>query len=372
MNKGDEFFELISPIEINSAMDNETIIKQLQPLCDWLFCNTPQKLYRFFSGNERSIEQFKNNEVWGSRASTFNDPFECMPSFDVEKINNDLMRVIDIEMIKKFVEAVKNGYRLPQMNSMSKSLMDSILSFISQPDFDKRLEDNIHLIKEQFFLWWRSVAEGTYDSFFKIFFYQRNQEYITCFTENLDATLMWAHYANSHKGFCLEYNWKERLLSQPSGFLIDNKAYLCPVKYSDKRFDATSYIYTILDNYIKEQTGVDFELYFRDILTSIKALLTKSIDWSYEKEWRMFSYEQNAKPEIDYKIQLIQKPTAVYLGARMPQQQADMIEQICLEKEIPCYKMLQTYGDNRFVVEPELYSGFKEKINSKLMKEVQV
>lgn len=239
-------------------------------------------------------------------------------------------------------------------------MMESMLAFLNQPDFNKQLESNFSFFRNHIILWWKSIYGEVINNFFNLFDQSQRQQYITCFTENQNATLMWAHYANSHKGFCLEYNWGE-IVSQTNNYLAENKILLMPVKYSEKRFDASSYIYTILQDWIKNRMNLDFQLYFSDFLIYIKILLTKSLDWSYESEWRMFSYVNDTKPDINYRIQLIHKPTAVYLGARMPQEESDMMEQLCMEKEIPCYKMLQSYNDNRFVVEPELYSVIKER-----------
>ncbi|MBR4538338.1 MAG: DUF2971 domain-containing protein [Clostridia bacterium] len=360
MNKGDEFYNLLLPIQIDSTMNSETMSSQLQPLVNWLSRNTPAKLYRFFSGNERSIEQFKKDEIWGSRASTFNDPYECLPSFDMDRINNDLVKALDIESLKEFFEAVKNGYRLPQMAGIPDKLMQSILAFLNQPDFYEQLESKFSFFRDQIILWWQSICGEVIYKFFNLFNQSQRQQYITCFTENQNATLMWAHYANSHKGFCLEYNWGE-IVAHTNNCLAERKILLMPVKYSEKRFDASSYIFPIIQDWIKTKMNLDFELYFSDFLIYIKILLTKSLDWSYESEWRMFSSIPDAEPETDFRIQLIHRPTAVYLGAKMPQEKSDMIEQLCMEKEIPCYKMLQSYNDNRFVVEPELYSVIKER-----------
>ncbi|MDO5326625.1 MAG: DUF2971 domain-containing protein [Clostridia bacterium] len=360
MNRGDEFFNLLLPIQIDSTMNNETMNSQLQPLANWLSHNTPAKLYRFFSGNERSIEQFKKDEIWGSRASTFNDPYECLPSFDMERINNDLVKALDIERLKAFFEAVKNGYRIPQMTGIPDSLMQSVLAFLDQPDFNKQLESNFPFFRNQIILWWQSIYREVIYKFFNLFDQSQRQQYITCFSENKDATLMWAHYANSHKGFCLEYNWGE-IVSQTNNCLAEDKILLMPVRYSEKRFDASSYIFPILQDWINTRMNLNIGLYFSDFLIYIKILLTKSLDWSYEREWRMFSYVIDAMPDTNYRIQLIHRPTAVYLGARMPQEESDMMEQLCMEKDIPCYKMIQSYNDNRFVVEPELYSVIKKR-----------
>lgn len=33
--------------------------------------------------------------------------------------------------------------------------------------------------------------------------------HLACFSETYKSILMWSHYANNYKGFCVEYNFKE-------------------------------------------------------------------------------------------------------------------------------------------------------------------
>lgn len=54
---------------------------------------------------------------------------------------------------------------------------------------------------------------------------KRNRIFTACFSENRHSLLMWSHYANSHKGFCIEYHLCDIL----SMFGID----ICPVIYSN-------------------------------------------------------------------------------------------------------------------------------------------
>lgn len=78
---------------------------------------------------------------------------------------------------------------------------------------------------------------------------------ICCFTEDNSNFLMWSHYADAHKGFCLEFETvKCQQLSK----------HLLPVFYSDQ--------YPI----IKE---------FDEIIPN--GVLRKTKKWEYEKEWRL-------------------------------------------------------------------------------------
>ncbi|GAL75022.1 hypothetical protein JCM19275_1061 [Nonlabens ulvanivorans] len=75
---------------------------------------------------------------------------------------------------------------------------------------------------------------------------------ICCFTTKKDSILMWSHYSNSHKGYCLEFMKKEEELY--------------PVNYI-KDFNKTNYYDNIKDS--------EFHLTY-----------SKSEEWSYENEYR--------------------------------------------------------------------------------------
>jgi hypothetical protein len=45
----------------------------------------------------------------------------------------------------------------------------------------------------------------------------RNNIKITCFSEELFSMPMWSHYANNHKGFCIEYDFT-RLSYEKKGY----------------------------------------------------------------------------------------------------------------------------------------------------------
>lgn len=79
------------------------------------------------------------------------------------------------------------------------------------------------------------------------------------------SLLMWAHYAAEHKGICLQFYLPEDL-SLFKGAL--------PVVYSEN-FPVVN----MLETTDREQAA-------------LRAFLTKSLEWKYEEEWRLFSRGQ--------------------------------------------------------------------------------
>lgn len=91
---------------------------------------------------------------------------------------------------------------------------------------------------------------------------------MTCMTETYDNILMWSHYANSHKGICIEYDVK-KLLTQKNAF----NYYIYPVIYGKVRlkdygYDINKLIYDMeeLENCIKNNAEYDGNYNLDDLL----------------------------------------------------------------------------------------------------------
>ena len=125
---------------------------------------------------------------------------------------------------------------------------------------------------------------------------------VLCLSETSKSLLMWAHYADSHRGFIIQFD-------ETSPFFNcrvsddDELRHLRRVSYSSKRPSLT----------LSE-------------MEDGSAFLVKSIDWEYEAEWRMIVPLADASrvvgtgPEA---IHLYNFPasavTSVILGCRMPE-----------------------------------------------------
>ncbi|MGH7815031.1 MAG: DUF2971 domain-containing protein [Candidatus Binataceae bacterium] len=142
---------------------------------------------------------------------------------------------------------------------------------------------------------------------------------ILSFSTKPDNLLMWSHYANSHKGFCLEFD------TQYEPF---DKAW--PVAYSLRR--------------------PKYELSTDSLKNAQHLVLTKSLDWAYEDEWRVVlpkGGEKYAFPPIALK--------GVIFGDAMSASSKNKIREWI--NEGPCspavYQAKCTTGDFGLDIEPE-------------------
>ena len=133
---------------------------------------------------------------------------------------------------------------------------------------------------------------------------------------------MWAHYANLHKGFCVEYN---------SGILNGLMEKASVNGYLDIDYREELYPLDELENISPEQFVA-------------KVLGRKELKWSYEKETRLI-YRLEIKEGSNLKGMLVpingkeKSIDAIYIGAKA---EIDLERRlICFAKKynIPCYKM---------------------------------
>ena len=136
---------------------------------------------------------------------------------------------------------------------------------------------------------------------------------VGCLGTDYKNKLMWSHYADSHTGFCIEYDFNnikwENLLVYP-----------LPVLYSKERPLIPYYIWG----------GKDIEKAKKELMIG---LLTKDIVWSYENEWRYIISKQD-------KTELVMPPiSCIYLGANIENDNKIKIMNIAKKFNIPVKQM---------------------------------
>ncbi len=99
----------------------------------------------------------------------------------------------------------------------------------------------------------------------------RHSLLVSCFSLRNDSMLMWSHYAQSHRGACIEYE-------------IDDEDYK-KVKYSKRpyKFQLRKVLEILFGH---EFSNSKMDLSDGALFFVTKPVLTKSRDWKYEKEVR--------------------------------------------------------------------------------------
>lgn len=136
------------------------------------------------------------------------------------------------------------------------------------------------------------------------------------FVEN--GELMWTHYADSHCGFCIEYN--ESLLD---GF----KEYVEPADIQQNVWLKANYSLSATESMIISDNG---DKVLADVLR------TKKRDYSYEKEVRLILHTVDPLDSIRSVNGAI---SAIYLGCRMDEVKMGRLKRIAEMLGVPCYKV---------------------------------
>ena len=138
--------------------------------------------------------------------------------------------------------------------------------------------------------------------------------------------LMWSHYADSHKGFCIEYDF-----GAPCEEV--EKIFVLPVVYAKNRVMFPWEVVMAKDKESKKTKD-------RAARTEIFSLLTKDDVWEYENEWRIISLNQ-------FGIVNIKMPpiSCIYIGAHCSEENKQVLIEIAKDRNIPVKQMRVDRGE---------------------------
>lgn len=178
---------------------------------------------------QRALSIIENCEIYLSSPSLFNDVFDCRP---VIRCN-----LTDPELIQRFIETGKRSRPDISVDEMERQVQ----MLIEDKKRDPREEQVAILAQKEFFEDILKPA-GVY----------------SVSTLGNDP-LMWSHYADNHRGICLEFNGDSGVMREAQEVIY---SVIRPVIY-------------MFDNTTSRQKNME------------TALLTKSCHWRYEQEWRI-------------------------------------------------------------------------------------
>lgn len=239
--------------------------------------NESYKLLKFRYINKYLIESLVSSSLYFASPETLNDPFDCQ--CDIEK---SLMKAID--------------------------------------ETDSQKKDLLLRVKKDRII--KSIETLTKPSG------------ICCFSDPkiLKNTLMWAHYADSHKGLCVQYDIPADFFDKKSDII----AGIAPVEYGDNllrgwlKGDGCDLLSSLSGD-------KDFVPFGVELLK--KRYCIKDTNWKYEKEIRIIK-------KIAGSLKIPRKfLVSVYFGLRTPQSDIELIESLLVNDSIDFFKMTQDESD---------------------------
>jgi hypothetical protein len=302
-----------------------------------------------YSRIESAISIVKSNRVKLNHPNCFNDPSDSTVCFGKEEKESEWLLIKNGLLLFKALapDLKKSQEAFFILNKKKNELADESLQ--NQNNYDFTLPDEL-IQQEPFLPLWKSLEDHKDDTY-KYFFDNARKDIqkivshylVTCFSEINDSTLMWSHYADSHRGVCIEF-------SDPmdKGFGKVNYSTEKPV-FSLKR----SISIIMRDMILKKQTPQPNP----DFLDNInKALFTKSTEWSYEKEKRFVAQSpesnENIEQDGDLFFYRVPKIEHVYIGCRAGGDELDHLLSLLEDRKIEYTYMKDS--EDKYLIVPDL------------------
>lgn len=225
----------------------------------------PDKLYKYRPFGVNSLRAITEAEVFYARPTSFNDPLDCDPTIDVDMDRAHLERLL-YRMLLRFKSDEKARQDIGYLRYMSSEYGD----YKSDPDVEDYLK--------------RMVSRDIKRELDK----EMGNRGVLSLSATWQNGLMWSHYADEHRGICIEYDTRD----QPHHRLdkVDYKGQRA-IKASDL------FRWKVRDDAAAEQRVLKTYFY------------TKSSDWSYEREWRDVCDDYGLK-DVPFRM------TAILFGQR--------------------------------------------------------
>lgn len=297
----------------------------------------PVSLFKFLPFNQNSIKCIESNSVFMNNPRNFNDPFDCVLCAS----EKEFLKHYLIEYFIKTDSVDRNIVTAEELNKLKSSrcedtkygsvykTFDSVVFHLGY-DADKHetrkgyseISKVLDRARREYENGLEKLREGTVGitSFANI-----NKFKLTAYME------LWAHYAQNHEGFCVEYDISQAINDSHLNAMA--RGGLLPCSYSAKQVTLNN---KKLYKYIEK---IPFTLHERVEFEKsiILSFLTKSSAWSYENEWRLILPSDiceiygNMIPFFPIK--------ALYIGCRMPTDNREFMYQLAQRKGIEIYNM---------------------------------
>lgn len=292
----------------------------------------PKRIYKYRCDGTYSRANLKTNTVWMASPDTYNDPYDC--SFSVAE--DEVVAALKMNMLWEFAKVYKfrNDQVIAAVDKALSSGLDPLACLAASiaeakgvgpagnppqaAEFfpliaPKMIADTVGVLRE-----WRKITK------------------VCSFSAVKDSILMWGHYAQNHKGFCVEYDLE--CLHADDGL----RKILYPVIYSPLLYDLTVFA--------KKLVGPNRNDF--NPSSPLLGVLHKFEGWNYEQEWRAVTYTPGVTGDYNWTVPT---PSRVFLGAKMEAKNAEEIAAICASKGMEVCRMVM--AKDRFELLSEPYAS---------------
>lgn len=242
----------------------------------------PRRLFKYVGTAEHHFAILENLEIRFSQPSALNDPRDCRPNVTAPENIADAVE----QMLQRNLERCSRPLTSAQINRARQELIRSYTYNI-----DQRISESAEILR------------STMDILG-----------ILSLTDVADNVVMWAHYAENHRGFVIEFDTQYSPLIQQSGE-SGWEGRPVPVIYRESRVQVPC-------------DSASLEL-------PDDVVLVKTSAWQYEREWRVVRNRELANRTVSYggiDVSLFsidpQAISAVYVGSEASTQTENRLRYI--------------------------------------------
>ena len=331
--------QFVTGLDIKTSDDMKSLVREVQN-------HLPKKLYRYRPINDRECStiigewvqpiQKRAHVVYASHPSSFNDPDTVIylpPEMDLaqqifRKCRDYLVEELGEEAILR-INSINNeteGRRFMEMREYYEEIS-------KKKGWENTERDYQNIVKRC------QTDTSTYTDFL----YNRlfDGVAISCFTQTYTSSYLWDKFGDHDSGMCLEYDMD--LLSSK---IVKERIF--PVYYSDNENNISD---ILLDSFPMEKWNTRL----------LQVLLTKKQEFYQEKEWR-FIHEgillskDNENPEIQGILFPIVKPSTIYLGCQVSEENKSHILELAKPRGIRVVQLMKNgleYSEHLLHAPPE-------------------
>jgi len=225
----------------------------------------PRRLYKYCAFNVNTLRLLSEAEVFYANPTTFNDPLDCNPTIQIDT------DVLPLEKLCYKMLSAAYGKERAQ-----REIKNHRFRSTEYGDYKMDPEVTAYYMQDL-----ASNVRG-------LLYSEMGKRGVLSLAERWNCPLMWSHYADEHRGLCIEYDTTDNACSN-----INAVDYRRPrsIKVSDlvewKVNGSTDAEKTILDTFF----------------------FAKAPQWRYEKEWRDVKAANCAYP-APFRV------SAIYFGLR--------------------------------------------------------
>ena len=300
----------------------------------------PKVLYKYRRFDKYSVDMIENDYVFLAPAGSLDDPFDCLTNINLEEVFEGNSPNLSDKMLGSIIDDVfshSNSCDIDK-SDMIRMINDSTIDGKLSGDLLKNeLDKKLTLSNEQKHLFLNTMNnlqtvcesisnDDNLKNLFSLLAKSKEKIGVCSFTTRRDNKPMWSLYADTYKGYCVEY---EVPLSN------DILSELYPVIYS-REFD---------NNILKMIFKFSLETIIRfvsngqiqtDMGCFSRLICTKDPDWEHQDEWRIIGNANSKVSSLKIK--------SVYLGFNVEESNEKKMLELADKKGFSVFKMNKPTG----------------------------